>query len=80
MQISTKTSELRAELLGITPQEFEQLQKHMSFGEVVRRHGFLSEHAFLVALLGKLKAELHQKGWSRHRIDSYVSARSEHVS
>ena len=79
MRRHDRKGELQAELLGTSPQEFRSLQKQSSFEEVVRRHGFLNEQAYRVALVGKIKAELRQRGWSSHRIDSFVLARRGRV-
>ncbi len=69
LQHHDRKGELRASILGIDPREFRALQKGRSFDEVMKGHGFKSQHEFLIALLGWLRAELLQRGWSRHRID-----------
>ncbi len=79
LQRHDRKGELRAELLGISPQEFRDVQKQYSFDEVVHRHGFLNEQTFRQALLGKLRKELRQRGWSPHRINSYVALRSSRL-
>jgi hypothetical protein len=79
LQRHDRKGELRAELLGLSPQEFRDLQKEHSFEEVVRRHGFMNEQAFRMALLGKLREELRQRGWSAHRINTYVALRRERL-
>ena len=76
MQRHDRKGELRAEILGLTPLQFRDLQKKKSFGEIVRRGGFTSERAFRLAFLGKLKDELHHRGWTAQRIERYVLARS----
>jgi hypothetical protein len=55
------------------------MHKKMTFAGIVRRSGFASERAFRLALLGKLKAELRQRGWTTQRIDRYVLARSSRL-
>jgi hypothetical protein len=79
LQRHDRKSELRAEVLGISAPEFRELHKKMTFAEMVRRSGFASERAFRLALLGKLKNELHQRGWTSRRIERYVVARSGRI-
>jgi hypothetical protein len=75
-----RKGELRAEILGINPIVFKEMQKHMPLDDIVRRSGFSSVRAFRLALFGKLKGELRQRGWTAHRIDRYVVARSSRLS
>jgi len=79
LQRHDRKGELRAEVLGTSPEDFRFLQKQFTFDEVVRRHGFLNEQAFHTALIGKIRSELRRRGWSGHRIDSYVVSRSDRV-
>jgi len=76
LQRHDRKGELRAEILGLDPQVFRSMQRHMSFEEIARRRGFSSVRGFRLALLGKLKNELHKRGWSAKRIDHYVAVRS----
>ncbi len=76
LQRHDRKGELRAQLLGTTPETFRAMQKQVSFEQVVRRHGFLNEQAFQKALLGKLRNELRARGWSSRKIDTYVLSRS----
>lgn len=76
LQRHDRKGELRAEVLGIDPLTFRDLQKRMKLHEIVRRRGFASERAFRLAMLGKLKNELRRRGWTSRRIESYVVARS----
>lgn len=71
-----RKGELRAEILGLTPHEFKQLTKKMTFEEVIQHCGLLSKRDFRIALLGYLRSELLARGWSRTRIDSYVMMRA----
>ena len=75
-----RKGELRAEVLGIDALTFRDLQHQQDNATIVRRYGFPNEHAFRLALLGKLKNELRQRGWSKQRIDSYLLARSSRMS
>ncbi|HEY5695747.1 MAG TPA: hypothetical protein VIQ80_02840 [Candidatus Saccharimonadales bacterium] len=76
LQRHDRKGELRAEILGLHPLEFRDLQKRMSFAEIAHRKGFHSEQAFRTALYGKIKNELHNRGWTTRRIEQYVMARS----
>lgn len=71
-----RKGELRAEILGLTPHEFKQLTKKMTFEEVIQHCGLLSKRDFRIALLGYLRSELLARGWSRTQIDSYVMMRA----
>lgn len=79
LQRHDRKGELRAEVLGISAPVFRELHKKLTFAEIVRRSGFASERAFRLALLGKLKGELRQRGWSSQRIERYVVARSSRI-
>jgi hypothetical protein len=79
LQRHDRKGELRAEVLGIDAPTFRHLHKTMPFADIVRRSGFASERSFRLALLGKLKGELRQRGWTTQRIDRYVLARSSRL-
>ena len=74
-----RKGELRADVLGIDPAVFKDLQKKLAFDEITRRYGFADKRAFRMALLGKLKNELRLRGWTTRRIDQYVTTRSERM-
>lgn len=80
LQRHDRKGELRAEILGIAPLAFKDMQRHMTFAEIARRRGFPDERAFRLALLGKLKDELHRRGWTSQRIERFVTARSGRLS
>jgi hypothetical protein len=80
LQHHDRKGELRAEILGISPVAFKNLQKQMPFDEVIRRSGFRNIRAFRLALFGKLKGELRQRGWTSHRIDQFVAVRSSRLN
>lgn len=69
LQRHDRKGELRAAILGVNPLEFRSLQKRHTFEEIIKLYGFKGQSEFLTALLGKLRAELLQRGWSRQRID-----------
>lgn len=75
-----RKGELRAGIFGISPQEFKNIQKRLSFDEVVHRYGFSSEHDFQLAFLGKIRSELMNRGWSRRRIDLFVIEKRNRMS
>lgn len=72
--------ELRAEILGITPHEFKQMSKTMSFEQIIQRCGFYSKRDFRIALLGCLRSELLHRGWTRARIDTYIMMRAPRLA
>lgn len=80
LQRHDRKGELRAEVLGVDQPTFRYMHKKMPFSEIVRRSGFASERAFRLAMLGKLKSELRQRGWTAQRIEKFVLARSSRLS
>ena len=79
LQRHDRKGELRADVLGIDAQTFRTLQKKLTFEEIAKRRGFGNARAFRMALLGKLKNELHQRGWTSHRIEQYMAMRSGRI-
>lgn len=79
LQRHDRKGDLRAEILGISAPQLRALLKTMHFEEIVRRSGFASTRAFRLALFGKLKNELRQRGWTSRRIEKYVLARSSRL-
>jgi hypothetical protein len=75
-----RKGELRAAILGISPHEFKQLSKTGSFEHVIQSCGFYSKRDFRIALLGYLRNELLQRGWSRTRIDTYILVRAPRLA
>lgn len=71
-----RKGELRAEILGLSPHEFKQMSKQMSFEQVIQACGLYSKRDFRIALLGYLRSELLHRGWSRTRIEAYVLTRA----
>lgn len=80
LQRHDRKGELRAEILGIDVHTFRRLRVHHTLGEIAKRYGFKDTRAFRLALLGKLKNELHQRGWSPRKIEQFVVSRSMRVS
>jgi hypothetical protein len=79
LQKHDRKGELRADVLGVDPLELRDMQKRMAFKDIIRRKGFKNERAFRLALFGKLKNELRQRGWSSRRIERYVAVRSSRI-
>lgn len=71
-----RKGELRAEILGVSPHEFKQMSKAMTFEEVIQTCGLYSKRDFRLALMGRLRNELLHRGWTRSRIDSYIMMRA----
>ena len=71
---------LRAEILGISPHEFKQMSKKMTFLEVIQACGLYSKRDFRLALMGRLRNELLHRGWTRSRIDTYVLMRAPRMA
>lgn len=80
IQHHDRKGELRAAILGIEPTAFKNMQKQMTFEEIVRKSGFKNVRAFRIALFGKLKDELRRRGWTSNRIERYVAVRSNRMN
>lgn len=80
LQRHDRKGDLRAEILGMNPPTFRAMQKVMSLEEIAKKRGFTSVRAFRMALLGRLKNELRQRGWTSQRIERYVALRSSRIS
>lgn len=75
-----RKGELCAELLGLSVYEFRRLQKKMRLDDIIAQCGIDGRHSFTMALVGKMRDELHARGWSRARIDAYVGRRSSRMA
>lgn len=71
--------ELRASLLGITPDQLKMELKTKSFNQILKEHGFSTKQAYYKALLGKVKQELRNRGWDDRRIQQFLNKRAEKV-
>lgn len=80
LQRHDRKGELRAEILGLDPLTFRDMQKHMTLEVIVRQNGFRNTKLFLQALFGRLKGELRRRGWTTHRIESYLALRRERLT
>jgi hypothetical protein len=79
LQRHDRKGELRAEILGMETHVFRAQLKHMSLEMIARQRGFKSVREFRIALLGRLKEELHRRGWSFRRIEQYMVQRGSRV-
>jgi uroporphyrinogen-III synthase len=70
-----RKGELRASVLGIDSPEFREKERHHSLANIVKNYGFDNEQAFYRALIGKIREELHKRGWSFRRIEAYEMSR-----
>ena len=59
---------------------FRQMSRTYSFAQIVRECGIGSTRAFRLALFGRLRDELLRRGWSRAKIDAYMTARVVRVA
>lgn len=80
LQRHDRKGEIRAEILGLDPFTFRDMQKKLPFDDIIKRRGFASRRAFRLALLGKLKNELRGRGWTTHKIDQYMLSRRDRLS
>lgn len=67
--------ELRASVLGISPDQLRQELKNKSFNQILKEHGFNNRVSFYTALLGKLKDELKRRGWDDKKIQQFLDKR-----
>jgi hypothetical protein len=80
LQRHDRKGEIRAEILGLDPLTFRDMQKKVPFNEIAKQRGFSTPRAFRLALLGKLRNELHQRGWTTRKIDHFVVSRRDRMS
>lgn len=76
LQKHDRKGHIRAEVLGISVNEFKEKSKKMTQEQVVTSCGFTSKRSFRLALLGRLRNELRTRGWTSHQIDSYIASRA----
>ncbi len=67
--------ELRSSVLGIGVDELKDRLKNETFDQITKKAGFKNKEAFHTALVGKLKNELRERGWTDSRIQKFVSAK-----
>lgn len=76
LQRHDRKGEIRANLLGMNAYEFRQKMRSRSLEQLIVESGIGSKRTFRLALVGMLRDELLQRGWSRARIDRYVMIRA----
>ncbi len=72
--------ELRASVLGISPEELRAQLKAKSLDTIVKKYGFKNRLSFYTAVTGKLKYELHRRGWSERKIETFAQKRLARLS
>lgn len=75
LQRHDRKGDIRAEILNLTPHEFKKQMRRYSFDEIISKAG-MTKRTFRVALLGTLRNELRQRGWTTAKIDDYIRQRS----
>lgn len=80
LQRHDRKGELRADILGMPARDLRRMLRTMSFDDIIKSCGIDSKRAFRLALVGKLRNELRQRGWSRSRIDTYVMRRTLRIA
>ena len=80
LQRHDRKAELRAEVLGTDPLTFRSLQKKYPIEQLIRLFGFHDMRTYRLALHGKIKAELHARGWSARKIEQFVALRSPRLT
>jgi hypothetical protein len=79
LQRHDRKGELRSSVLGISPEEFRLQSRGISMTELAKKYGFPTERSFRLALLGRIKDELHGRGWSDKRMERHMMLRSERI-
>lgn len=74
LQRHDRKGEIRAEILNLTPHELKKQLRRYTFDEIISKAG-MTKRTFRMALLGKLRNELRQRGWTTTKIDEYVRLR-----
>lgn len=71
--------ELRAATLGMSTDELKSELDHKTWTQILKSHGFKSEEAFQVAMVGKTKDELKRRGWSDEKISEFIDKRLQRL-
>jgi len=75
LQRHDRKGDMRAEILGISPHELKKMLRRYTFDEIISKSG-MTKRTFRMALLGTLRNELRQRGWTTAKIDEYIKMRS----
>ncbi|MBP6038505.1 MAG: hypothetical protein KA604_04185 [Candidatus Saccharimonas sp.] len=76
LQRHDRKGEIRAELLGMEVADFRRALRTQTLEQIIISQGLRSKRTFRIALVGMLRDELLQRGWTRARIDRYVMIRA----
>lgn len=79
LQRHDRKGEIRAEILGLEPLVLRDMLKKSTFDEIAKQRGFPTPRSFRLALFGKLKNELHARGWTARKIDHYMLSRRNRI-
>jgi hypothetical protein len=71
--------ELRASVLGMTSEELRKALEVKTFDTLIHQRGFKDRQSFHVALTGKVKDELHKRGWSDQKINKFLQKRMQRL-
>lgn len=80
LQRHDRKGELRSAVLGISLAEFRLLERQLGPEAALRARGFTTIVNYRMALLGKIRHELRQQGWTSQRIDRHVELRISRVT
>jgi hypothetical protein len=73
--------ELRASVLGIDPVELRrELKTAVPFETILKRHGFKDRLSYYIALTGRIKTELRERGWSERKFEECIQKRVARLS
>ena len=67
--------QLRASVLNMSADDLRDQLKARSLDSVIKRHGFKDRQSFYTAVTGKLKDELHRRGWDNNKINGFLAKR-----
>lgn len=79
LQRHDRKGDLRAEILNLTPHELKKQLRRYSFDEIISKAG-MTKRTFRIAVLGTLRNELRQRGWTTAKIDEYIRLRSDRLA
>lgn len=74
LQRHDRKGEIRAQILNISPFVLKKQLRVDSFDTIISKAG-MTKRTFRLALLGMLRNELRQRGWTTAKIDSYLRGR-----
>lgn len=72
--------ELRASILGMSTEELREELKTRSLEQIIKKRGFKDRETFHIAIIGKVKEELHRRGWSEQKIEGLIQKRMERLA